>query len=169
MLPAIDVGLMNEHLSTHAGLLGKLDIFLAATDNKYIRKFILTQQRVLNDHVNIMLALLNPTKTEWVSLPTINLQEKLEVFNETTSTKKTKQIALELQSMTKTMAQTNFNSALMMKDENVKYVHFEMAQQQATMKVFLDKFIKNMGWSESANVPSSVQQKVIEHFEHLRH
>ncbi len=62
------------------------------------------------------------------------------------------------------MAHTNFNSALMMKNENVKHVHYNMAVQQATYMNYISNFIKEKDWAPSAKATQATQRKIIEHF-----
>ncbi|MGJ9383865.1 hypothetical protein [Salipaludibacillus sp. CF4.18] len=61
-LPVIDIGLMNEHLATHEGLLGKLDVYLEATLDKFLMKLITAQREMLKVHIQVMLELLKPQK-----------------------------------------------------------------------------------------------------------
>ncbi|WP_112180002.1 hypothetical protein [Paraliobacillus zengyii] len=65
------------------------------------------------------------------------------------------------------MAHTNFNSALMMKNENVKHVHYNMAVQQATYMNYISNFIKEKDWAPSAKATQATQRKIIEHFNSL--
>ncbi|WP_117170735.1 hypothetical protein [Paraliobacillus sediminis] len=169
LLPIIDVGLMNEHLSTHEGLLGKLDLYLIDSSATYLQKIITIQQTVLKSHIQVMLELLNPSNENWIELPSINLEEKLSiswpVYSDFDTL--TKRITLELQSAAKAMAHTNFTSALMMKNENVKHVHYEMAVQQATYMNYISAFVKEKDWAPSIKASQVTQRKVIEHFNSL--
>ncbi|RKL67408.1 hypothetical protein CR203_08575 [Salipaludibacillus neizhouensis] len=168
-LPVIDIGLMNEHLATHEGLLGKLDVYLEATLDKFLMKLITVQREMLKVHIQVMLELLLPQKEEWVNLPNENLEEELDLSTATDSTgnELTKRISLELQATANSMARTNFNSALMMKNENVKQVHFEMAIQQATYLNYVNYFVEENEWSISVKGTEDQQNKIIEHFKHL--
>ncbi|MGJ9383864.1 hypothetical protein [Salipaludibacillus sp. CF4.18] len=86
---------------------------------------------------------------------------------ESTGNELTKRISLELQATANSMASTNFNSALMMKNENVKQVHFEMAIQQATYLNYVNYFVEEKKWSISVKGTQDQQNKIIEHFKHL--
>ncbi|WP_117149258.1 hypothetical protein [Paraliobacillus zengyii] len=77
LLPIIDVGLMNEHLSTHEGLLGKLDLYQTESSATYLKKIVTIQQTLLKTHIRVMLELLNPSNENWIELPNINLEEEL--------------------------------------------------------------------------------------------
>lgn len=169
LLPIIDVGLMNEHLSTHEGLLGKLDLYLIESSVTYLKKIITIQQTLLKTHIQVMLELLNPSNQNWVELPSIHLEEKLTfswpVYSDFDVL--TKRITLELQSTAKAMAHTNFNSALLMKNKNVKHVHYQMAVQQATYMNFISAFVTEKDWAPSINATQATQRKVIEYFHAL--
>lgn len=169
LLPIIDVGLMNEHLSTHEGLLGKLELYLIESSATYLNKIITIQQTLLKTHIQVMLELLNPSNEKWIELPSINLEKKLTfswpVYSDFDVL--TKRITLELQSTAKSMAHTNFNAALMMKNKNVKHVHYQMAVQQATYMNFISAFVTEKDWAPSINATQATQRKVIEHFHSL--
>lgn len=169
LLPIIDVGLMNEHLSTHEGLLGKLDLYQTNASASYLKKIIAIQQTLLKTHIQVMLDLLNPSNQNWIQLPNINLEEKLTFSWPVHSEfdRLTKRITLELQATAKSMAHTNFNSALMMKNKNVKHVHYEMAFQQATYMNYISAFLKEKDWTPSAKATQATQRKIIEHFNSL--
>ncbi|MCM3715454.1 hypothetical protein M3202_15390 [Alkalihalobacillus oceani] len=65
------------------------------------------------------------------------------------------------------MANYNFTSALMMKNPNVKHVHFEMAIQQATLEREYGEFMKQMGWEQPPMATKQAQLQTIQQFQHL--
>ncbi|WP_138416026.1 hypothetical protein [Aquibacillus sediminis] len=166
-LPAIDVSLMNEHLSTHKGQLHKLKQYYQQIRDPYIKQITNAQTIIMENHVDVMLSLLDPYHNHWVQV--IPLQQ---VFNQLQLNQASpikqpsdKSIVLELHSTAKFMANNNFLSALMMKNDNVKQVHYEMATQQANFEKIYSDYIKHMEWSVTTHVDDDEQLKIINHFQ----
>ncbi|MDZ5473109.1 hypothetical protein SM124_15425 [Bacillus sp. 31A1R] len=143
ILKQIDLSLMSEHLNVHKGVLNKLETFFCAVDNPTLRQVIYEQYLVMSNHVKVMLSLMNPEINEQVTTAALNYLEPLEIPCTLTKSMMTEgNIALELRNTAKTMAQTNFESALMMKASNVKDIHIHMALQQTIIQNRYSQYIK---------------------------
>jgi hypothetical protein len=169
ILPAIDVQLMNEHLTTHEGVLYKLRIYYHHVQHPTLKQIIHKQYMVMEDHVRVMLRLMDPNRTEWVYLAHIdlNIVPDSPKSQDSYIHSQDKPIAIEASATAKSMANTNFMSSLMMKNPNVKSVHLEMAIQQAKLKDSYSKFIQNE-WPEKPTMSSKeTQLEIINEFVHL--
>jgi hypothetical protein len=109
-----------------------------------------------------------PTQTTWVNLAHIDLNIVPHgSFTEEHSFDQDKPIALEAKATSKSMSHNNFMSALMMKNPNVKAVHFEMALQQAKFHENYSMFINSI-WPEKPTMSSKeTQLEIISEFQHL--
>lgn len=166
ILPAVDVGLMDEHLATHEGVLSKLDYYHHEVASPSLKRIIGQQRKIMQNHVTVMLSLLDPNQNQWVHLTPIEEsastqqhQGKMNLHD--------KPIALEAKATAKSMASDNFMSALMMKNPNVKHIHYEMAIQQATLEREYGEFIKMMGWEHPPMATEQSQLEIIQKFQHL--
>ncbi|MCT2534393.1 hypothetical protein NC661_15105 [Aquibacillus koreensis] len=166
-LPAMDVGLMDEHLAAHEGILYKLRKYEEIVNDPYVRKLLKDQIIIMMDHVRVMLALLDPERDAWVSLATTNPEVDTALINQSTMNPNLKRIVAELVATSKQMASDNYTSALRMKNDNVKHVHFQMAMQQATFQNYYAFFMEKMGWNVSPKAVLADQAKVVQHFKHL--
>ncbi|GGM41250.1 hypothetical protein GCM10011351_29300 [Paraliobacillus quinghaiensis] len=166
LLPSIDVGLMNEHLAAHKGILHKLKKYYAEVGDPYLKQMIYAQIIIMESHVVIMLNLLEPNNNQWLQV--VPLQEVLQQVNVSQINPKKmesdKLIALEVHSTSKFLANDNFLSGLMMKNDNVKQVHFDMAYQQASFEKMYGDYLEKMGWSLIPKVTVEEQLKVINHY-----
>lgn len=167
-LPAIDVGLMDEHLAAHEGVIYRLNQYLTEVEHPYIRKLINKQKSVMKDHVKVMFGLLNPENNQFYNLETVDPALSLEkVGPEYKQDKELKKITMDLMATSSHMANSNFNSALKMVDPNVKHAHFQMAVQQATLMNYYVHFVEKMGWSYAPKAKLEDQYQTIAHFRHL--
>ncbi|MBM7572457.1 hypothetical protein [Aquibacillus albus] len=169
MLPMVDVGLMDEHLSGHEGLLFKLKNYEAMVKETMLNNIIQQEIIVLKDHIRAMLQLLDPENKEWVSLKTDNPSFEVHPISAQSDHElhQLKKIVMELKTTVKHMANENYTSALMMKNPNVKHVHFQMAMQQATFQNYFAHIMKLMDWEYTPKAAEKEQKKVIQKFEHL--
>ncbi|MFJ6414502.1 hypothetical protein ACIQLG_17105 [Terribacillus saccharophilus] len=137
-LPAIDLGIMAEHLSTHEGLINKLKVYYELVNEPRIKRLIQVNINMLRNHVVTMLQLINPDQSREVHLPELpnidTLFSPIVHLNENEN-----DITLELRSTAKWMGMENFNSALMMKNNKVKNIHIMMAYQNVTMQSLYNK------------------------------
>ncbi|UOQ93983.1 spore coat protein [Halobacillus shinanisalinarum] len=169
-LPATDLGLMAEHLSTHEGMLNKLKYYHTEVTNTELKQIIDLQIEVMRTHVKVMLMLINPYQNEYVEVPPLefytgNQYRREEAWGRNTLNNKS--IALEARAGAKSMADNNFVSALMMKDPNVRHAHIEMALQQAAFQERYGELIKRMGWAFVPHVSVQDQINTYQHFQHI--
>lgn len=68
-LPANDIGLMAEHLSTHEGMINKLKIYHMNVKRLELKDTIDLQIKVMHAHVEVMLSLINPQNDDYVEVP----------------------------------------------------------------------------------------------------
>lgn len=165
-LPAVDVGLMYEHLVAHKGVLNKLKGYKEVVKQPFLKKVIDEQILIMTDHVRVMLELLHPEK-EWVSLAIKEVNVKSDDINKKVINPDVKAITSDLVTVSKQMAGTNFNSALDMKNPNVKHAHFQMAMQQATFHNYYVFFMNKKGWTLNPKSTIESQLEIIKQFEHL--
>lgn len=169
-LPAVDLGLMAEHLPTHEGILNKLKHYLAKVTNADLKDIISLQISVMRAHVKVMLLLINPYQNGYVAVPPLEAYSGNHYFKEEAwgqDPSKNKSIALEARATAKCMANDNFISALMMKNPNVKHAHIEMALQQAFLQERYSQFIQRMGWEFVPHVSVQDQINTYQHFQHI--
>ncbi|MEQ6388552.1 hypothetical protein RZN22_04405 [Bacillaceae bacterium S4-13-58] len=171
LLPAIDAGLMETHLSTHEGKLFKLHTFYHQAEDPHLKELLLLQIKVMKVHVPVMLSFFNPHLNEWIELPMVDeLYHDLFSLPHSTDGNHSvdKPIALEAKSTATEMAQENFTSALMMKNENVKHVHVHMALQQYELLKKFEKYLKHKGWAAwHLNASKKGQLETIQKYQHL--
>lgn len=160
-LPAVDIGLMAEHLSTHEGMINKLKIYRMNVKNVDLKDTIDLQIKVMRAHVEVMLSLINPQNDDYVEVPDLrisNLNNYQTAIDEHVGYND-KWIALEAKASAKMMSGENYTSALMMKDDNVRNAHVEMALQQLEIQKKYSEFIKRMGWEFTPHVTTQTQEK----------
>ncbi|WP_047984066.1 spore coat protein [Ornithinibacillus californiensis] len=159
-LPAIDIGLMIEHLSTHEGMIKKLEIYRMKVRSEELKDTIDLQIKVMRAHVEVMLSLINPQNDDYVEVPDLrnaslnNYQTAIDEhvgYND-------KWIALEAKASTKMISGENYTAALMMKDNNVRNAHVEMALQQLEIQKKYSEFIKRMGWELTLGISNKKQE-----------
>src|SRR5690625_5468491 len=71
-LPAVDLGLMADHLIAHEGVINKLELYQTKVTNATLKEIIVSHTSVMRDHVRVMLALINPYLNEHLELTPIN-------------------------------------------------------------------------------------------------
>ncbi|WP_170007220.1 hypothetical protein [Bacillus fonticola] len=164
-LPAIDIGFMTDHLSAHEGVIAKLKMYHSMTQNGTLKKILATQVTTMQKHVHTMLDLIYPSEGR----PHSFAMDSSGHFSHEQHhhTEEDKHIALEAHSATKSMANSNFSSALMMKDPHVKQAHFKMAWEQATLEKEYADLIESMGWTYTPRVSSEKQMKTYYRYQHL--
>ncbi|MFD2043339.1 hypothetical protein ACFSTA_02955 [Ornithinibacillus salinisoli] len=168
-LPAIDHGLMIEHLNAHEGGIHKLKSYQGMVTNNDLRDIIHLQENIMRTHVWIMLAFIHPDYHQDIELPPLSTDSKKQYVEKEGSagTDLNKWIALEAHNTAKNMSNTNFHSALMMKDPKVKKAHIQMALQQLEIKDKYEDFLKGMGWDFVSNISVQERIKTYLHFQHL--
>lgn len=168
-LPAVDLGLMSEHLSAHEGVINKLKAYQAIITNNELSNIIKLQENMMQTHVWVMLALINPDYSTYVEVPSLNnyqIKQNAE-GGRITKSRDNKWVALEVHSTAKNMSNTNYNSALLMQNQNVINAHIEMALQQHQIQKMYAELLENMGWTYVPHIPIQEQIKTYFHFQHL--
>lgn len=166
ILPAMDVQLMNEHLTTHEGVLYKLRMYYYHSKHPILKQIIQKQYMVMLDHVRVMLELLDPNRIKEVTLAPIQL-DSFPSSVEGPFAQQDKPVAIEGRATGQNMANINFISALMMKDPNVKNIHKEMSLQQAKLQKQYSKFLSK-AFNEKPPMSSKEQQQdIIRRHKHL--
>jgi hypothetical protein len=164
-LPAVDLGIMAEHLPTHKGVISKLKIFHEIVDNQELEKLIQLNIQMLREHVRAMLELIDPKRKGEVKLAEMaDIQINTEKLN---LTEQEKDIVLETRSASKLMGSNNFNSALMMKDRNVKHIHIQMAYQDVRMQMLYNMIVEHVVADFTPRVTEAMQAKTHEKYKHI--
>ncbi|QDP41403.1 hypothetical protein [Radiobacillus deserti] len=168
-LPAIDLGLMTEHLSAHKGLIHKLRMYEGMVSYPTLRFLLELNQEMLHAHVEAMMAFIHPNYHGEVAIPPLPVLslEELHGNGNIASQKSDKAITMESKSSSKMMANENFMSASLMKDANVRSVHVEMSYQQSTMQQLYREFADRMGWSIVTPTSERNQAEIYNHFYHM--
>ncbi|WP_010650480.1 hypothetical protein [Oceanobacillus massiliensis] len=166
-LPAIDLGLMAEHLTAHEGVINKLSYYQSLVSNTELRNILKLQENVMHSHVWVMLAFINPNYHNNVEVPPLSVYREEHIFERPEKGENNKWIALEAHSTAKNMSVENYNSAMMMQNENVKNAHIKMALQQNRIGEKYTHFIKMMGWSYAPKATTQAQINTFLHFDHL--
>ncbi|WP_456271134.1 hypothetical protein [Bacillus sp. AK031] len=164
-LPAVDLGLMSEHLAAHEGVINKLKIYHQMVHNEDLKKILRIHINTLRHHVAAMLMLINPNRMEKVQLadlPKTTLNEPVESLAEWE-----KDIALESRSTAKLMGTNNYNSAAMMKDENVKSIHVKMAEQDIEFQMMYNRLIKAYDGDFVPMASPEMQWMTLQKYQHV--
>ncbi|ASN04807.1 hypothetical protein [Virgibacillus necropolis] len=169
-LPAVDLGIMAEHLSAHKGVINKLEVYQANVTNTVLKDIIILQTNMMRAHVRIMLAFINPDDSGYIEVPDLN--DYLRTNNhkgmkEQGSNVNNQWIALEAHTTAKCMSNENYFSALMMKDQNVRNAHVEMALQQLAVQEKYAAFIQEKGWTFVPHVSAHDQVNTYQYFQHM--
>ncbi|MFD1738099.1 hypothetical protein ACFSCX_16340 [Bacillus salitolerans] len=171
ILPAMDVLLMKDHLKTHEGMLYKLRIYFHHAHHPLLKEIIQRQYTIMNDHVRVMLELLDPNRTTPVRLAAIDLDivPKGDSNLNGTTEKQDKPLSFEGRATAKFMANHNFMSSLLMKNPHVKEIHEKMAIQQAKIAESYTHLIQHL-WREKPTMSTAeVQLEIINDFKDLLH
>ncbi|UFT98726.1 hypothetical protein KO561_16230 [Radiobacillus kanasensis] len=165
-LPAIDLGLMTEHLSAHKGLIHKLKMYEGKVFHPTLRYLLELNREMLKSHTEAMMAFIHPYYNGEVVIPPLPyLQlEEIHKSKETPYHDHDKSITMESKSSSKMMANENFMSASLMKDPNVRRAHLEMAHQQATLQQLYREFSDAMGWSAVSHTTIENQAEIYRHY-----
>ncbi|MFN2745773.1 MULTISPECIES: hypothetical protein [unclassified Bacillus (in: firmicutes)] len=169
ILPAVDLGLMAEHLSTHKGMLHKLKGYYSRATNAELKEIIGLQINVMRMHVKVMLQLINPYNQNSPEVTPLHALSD-DPFRKKTGEPATAHdhaIALEARASAKNMAGDNFFSALLMKDNHVRNAHIQMALQQASLQEMYSRLIKRMGLGYTPHASINAQIGTYQHFEQL--
>ncbi|NLP51661.1 hypothetical protein [Bacillus sp. RO1] len=164
-LPAVDLGIMAEHLSTHEGVINRMKMYDHSVQNPMLKKLLDLHIKTLKNHAETMLALIEPDRTQEIHLPEMDTIVWEGDFGELEEYEK--DIALDLRSTAKLMGSDNFNSALMMKDYNVKNIHLKMSYQDVTLQVMYDHLIKLAQGEFIPIVSKDMQLLVLNHYYHV--
>ncbi|WP_186576721.1 spore coat protein [Aquibacillus kalidii] len=165
VLPIIDVGLMNEHLTAHQGIIYRFRNYEKLVKDPFLQKVLAEHIIVLQDHVRVMLELLEPDQTGWVALATGNPDvDPGLISDQHAGDTNVKALVTDLMSTSKHMAKSNYGSALEMANPNVKHVHFQMAMQEASFQNHYAHFMKHKGWAFAPKSSAEVQLKTIEKY-----
>lgn len=163
-LPAVDLGIMAEHLSTHEGVINKLKMYHTTVKNSNLKNLIHLHIKTLRNHVTTMLLLIDPDRNREVHLPKMDhVQLGTGVLNEME-----KDITLELRAASKLMGSDNFNSALLMKNMNVKNIHLQMSYQDITLQMMYNKLINRIDGDFVPMVTKEMQRRTIQKFYHVQ-
>ncbi|MFS0674838.1 hypothetical protein [Ornithinibacillus sp. 179-J 7C1 HS] len=147
-LPAVDLGLMAEHLSSHQGAISKLRVYEHNVSLPELRKTLQLQRKIMEAHVNVMLQLINPNNTSYVEVPSLESLKKQITNNQSQSNgSNNKWITLEALSSAKSMSNRNFMSALMMQNKNVRDAHVKMAMQQLELMEKYERIAIEHNWT----------------------
>src|SRR5699024_3135295 len=147
-LPAIDLGLMAEHLAAHEGVINKLKLYQTEVINATLKEIVVLHANVMSNHVRVMLALINPYQNEYVELAP--LSEHMQHYNlmaeEQGANSMDKWIALEGHTTAQSMSNENYVSALMMQNQHVRTIHVHMALQQLEIQDKYEELLEKVGW-----------------------
>lgn len=170
-LPAIDLGLMAEHLTAHEGIINKLELYQTKVTIVSLKKIIVSQTNMMRDHVRVMLALINPNqKNEYVELSPINKYlgfYHMQTAEGQNNSPRDKWIALDGHTTAKNMSNNNYGSALMMQDPYVRNIHVQMALQQFEMLYIYGEIIARMGWMFTPHASTHEQFNTFQHYEYI--
>lgn len=171
-LPAIDLGLMAEHLTAHEGVINKLELYQTKVSIASLKEIIVSQTNMMRDHVRVMLALINPyQQNEYVELSPINEHSGFnkQPIGEHNTNFQDKWIALDGHNTAKNMSNNNYVSALMMQDPYVRNIHIQMALQQFEMLDKYNELITKMGWTFTPHATVHEQFNTFQYYEHILH
>jgi len=166
ILKSIDLSLMVEHLTIHKGVLARLESAYCTAQSHILKQIIYEQFVIMRNHVKVMLLLIDPNQNEKITVAALNNLEPVAIqCSENQGANKDINLALELRNTAKTMAHGNFSSALRMKADNVRNIHFHMASQQASLQHRYNHFI---GQNMTDVAPKSSLQEQLNTLELLK-
>jgi hypothetical protein len=159
ILKSIDLSLMVEHLNTHKGVIARLESAFCTVQSHKLKQIIYEQLIIMRNHVKVMLLLIDPNSNDKITVADLNKVEPATIqCSDSKLTNNDKNIALELRNTSMTMAHGNFSSALRMKTENVRDIHFHMALQQVSLQQRYTHYIEqNM---KEVSPESSLQEQL---------
>ncbi len=148
ILKMIDLSLMAEHLPVHKAELDKLASYICTIQDSEIKRAATEQYMIMENHVKVMIALMDPVQNETISIEDLHKWEPVQFSCQQNDIGMSEEnILKELATSAESMANKNFNSGLRMKAENVRNIHIHMALQQSTMlnryNALMNKFIKD--------------------------
>ncbi len=100
-LPAIDLGLMSEHLLAHDGVIHKLVYYQNLVTSTELQNILKLQEEVMRTHVWIMLAFINPSYHNDIEVPQLSTFEQKYNFQRAGNDENNKWVALESHSTAK--------------------------------------------------------------------
>ncbi|KAB8130109.1 hypothetical protein F9U64_14455 [Gracilibacillus oryzae] len=166
-LPAVDLGLMTEHLLAHDGVITKLAYYQNLAASAELRSILQLQEKIMQSHVWVMMAFINPSYHYHGEVPPLSSFSAEPFFQGTGTEDNNKWIALEAHNTAKNMSLTNYQSAMMMQDKHVRKAHIEMALQQNHIKALYADYISKMGWNFTPMATPEAQMKTLLHFQYL--
>ncbi|QXE00881.1 hypothetical protein [Terribacillus sp. DMT04] len=146
-IPAADLGLMTEHLQSHKSEINKLNLYRELITNPALDAILHSHLQMLHIHSSVMLELINPARSTYVTLPALQLSEQM---NYGGLTQEEQELLLELRSTAKMMGNVNYQSAQMMQDSNVRHVHLQMAYQNSMLQ---DAYTRLLQHTEGELIP----------------
>ncbi|MCA1023675.1 hypothetical protein [Halobacillus litoralis] len=125
---------MAEHLPVHKAELDKLATFICSIQDSEIKQVATEQYMIMQDHVKVMIALMNPDQNEYIGINDLYKWESVQINN----------------------------SGLRMKAEIVRNNHIHMALQQTKLlnryTALMDKFMKDRDPESSREEQSKTPQ-----------
>jgi hypothetical protein len=153
ILKMIDLSLMAEHLPVHKAELDKLASYICSLQNKEVKQVATEQYMIMQNHVKVMVALMNPVQNENIGVSDLHKWEPVEINCQQSSIGMSQDnMLIELAASAETMANKNFNSGLLMKADNVRNIHVHMALQQM---MILNRYITLMDKLTKDTAPES--------------
>ncbi|WP_082235470.1 hypothetical protein [Halobacillus massiliensis] len=170
ILKMIDLSLMAEHLPVHKAELDKLELYICNIQNSEIKQVATEQYMIMQNHVKVMIALMNPIQNENIGINDLHKWEPVQLNCQQISIGMSQEnMLIELMNTAETMANKNFNSGLRMKAENVRNIHIHMALQQMMILnryiALKNKFIKDTAPESSRKE----QEKTFHTFKNMFH
>ncbi|MFC3039179.1 hypothetical protein ACFOGI_02805 [Virgibacillus xinjiangensis] len=163
ILKMIDLSLMAEHLPVHKAEMDKLSSYICSIQDPEIKQIATEQYMIMQNHVKVMVALMNPAHNKTVGISDLHKWEPVQLNCQHISLGMSREnILIELKTSAQTMANKNFNSGLRMKAENVRNIHIHMALQQMMV---LDRYIALTNKFLKDTAPESSPQEQIETFQ----
>ena len=165
ILKSIDLALMAEHLTAHKGVINKLHVLYCSADDPKLQQVIYEQIVIMNNHVKVMLMLIDPARNEHVTVAALTQVEPADIdCRQKTVNLSDQNIALEGRDTAKTMAHNNFSSSLRMKASNVRDIHMQMSIQQYKLQEKYSDIIEKNNWEKAPSSSKEEQLKTLKDF-----
>ena len=127
---AIDDELMTEHVKAHHAEIAKLGLYLASVKDPEVRRMIGLQRAMMEQHVETMESLLRGASA---TLPPIPITPPPMPQGQHESPLSDHDVAMDCRMTAVGMGSDNYWSAEHMHDNTARHIHFQMAEQNATM------------------------------------
>lgn len=142
MMQAIDDELMKEHLKAHHAELAKLRVYQTMVHDAEMARLISRQEGMMDNHVSVMERLMQGDSSELPPIP-IAPSSRADKSESHDAQLSDHDVAMDCRLTAEAMGADNYFSAQHMHDHMAKEIHFQMAEQNATISTLWAQYLKD--------------------------